>query len=199
VNNAYEELLSRPADSMGLGYYSGQLDKGVGRDQIIQQIMGGDEYHTDVVQQLYQTYLHRAADPDGLSNYVGFLDHGGTIEQLRAILLGSSEYYFGHGASNDNFLAALYQNVLGRPIDASGQSAYNQMLASGVSRGDIALALLQSTEGSQYRVSQDYLWLLHRAADSAGLTAYGSQLASTGQEEAIVVTLLSSDEFYGRP
>ena len=194
----YEELLSRPADALGLGYYSGQLDKGAGRDQIVEQIMGGEEYHTDVVQQLYHTYLHRAADPNGLSNYVGFLDHGGTIEQVRAILLGSAEYYFGHGASNDGFLAALYQDVLGRPIDPSGQAAYSQMLANGMSRGDVAAALLQSTEGSQYRVNQDYIWLLNRNADSAALTAYGSQLASSGQEEAIVVTLLSSDEFYGR-
>jgi hypothetical protein len=198
VNNLYEELLSRPADTMGLGYYSGQLDKGVGRDQIVAQIMGGDEYHADVVQQLYQMYLHRDADPNGLTNYVGFLDHGGTVEQLRAILLGSDEYYFGHGASNGNFLAALYHDVLGRPIDASGQSIYSQMLAGGASRSDIAAALLQSAEGSQYRVNQEYLLLLRRSADAAGLSAYSSQLAASGQEEAVVVTLLSSDEFYGR-
>jgi hypothetical protein len=198
VNNVYEELLSRPADALGLGYYSGQLDHGVGRDLVVQQIMGGSEYHTDVVEQLYQTYLHRAADPTGLSNYVAFLDHGGSIEQLRAVLLSSDEYYFGHGASNDSFLAALYQDVLGRAIDASGQSAYGGMLANGTSRGDIATALLQSTEASQYRVGQDYLWLLHHGADASGLSNYGSQLAATGQEEAVITSLLSSDEFYRR-
>jgi hypothetical protein len=197
VNNVYLSLLGRPADPTGLGYYSGQLNQGVSRDQVVQQIMAGDEYHTLVVEQLYQTYLHRSADGNGLSAYVAFLNHGGSIEQLRAILLSSDEYYAARGGnSNEGFLTALYYDVLGRTIDPSGLSTYGHMLLNGLSRGDVALALLQSVEGSQYRVERDYEWLLHRGADASGMAAYAPMLAQTGQEETLITFLLSSDEFY---
>ena len=182
-----------------MAFYSGQLDRGIARDSVVRQIMGGSEYHTDVVQQLYSTYLHRAADPSGLSTYVSFLNQGGSIQQLRAILLGSDEYFLGvSGGSNEGFLAKLYQDVLGRAIDPSGLATYGQALANGASRTDVAAALLGSMESSQYRVGLDYQWLLHRTADLGGLGAYANQLVQSGQEEAIVVTLLSSDEFFHR-
>src|SRR5262249_22864357 len=155
-------------------------------------------YHTDVVEQLYQTYLHRPVDASGLAGYVAFLDHGGTVAQLRAMLLGSEEYYFGRGGgTNDGFLASLYQDALGRSIDRSGLATYGQMLASGVSRSDIALALLHSAEGSMYRVDQDYQWLFHRATDQSGLSAYSDFLAQGGRKKAVIRMLLSSDNFFG--
>src|SRR5262249_20589682 len=119
VNNLYQELLGRPADPSGMSYYSGQLDQGGSRAQVIQQIMGSNEYHTDVVQQLYQKYLHRSADSSGLATYVAFLNNGGTIADLRTTLLASDEYFLiRSGGDNIGFLANLYQDVLGRPIDA---------------------------------------------------------------------------------
>jgi hypothetical protein len=72
------------------------------------------------------------------------------------------------------------------------------MLANGASRADVARALMASLEGSQYRVEQDYEWLLHRAADANGMAAYSAQLVQQGQDEPIIVTLLGSDEFYAR-
>jgi hypothetical protein len=198
VNNSYEELLDRPADPSGMDYYAGQLDHGVSRDAVVRQIMGGDEYHTLVVEQLYQTYLHRPADASALGEYVPFLNHGGTIEQVRATLLSSSEYYFDRGGGTDaGFLAALYTDVLGRAIDPSGLDVYSHMLARGVSRGDVVTALLTSQEGSQYRVQQDYQWLLHRGVDPSGMATYSTMLAQNGQEEAVTATLLASDEFFG--
>ena len=88
--------------------------------------------------------------------------------------------------------------MLGRPIDSAGQATYGQMLANGASRSDIALTLLHSAEGSQYRVERDYRWLLHRAADPNGLEAYSQLLAHGGSEETVGRILLSSDEFYGQ-
>src|SRR5262249_44011586 len=102
------------------------------------------------------------------------------------------------GGTNAGFLAVLYQDALGRALDPSGLAAYSQMLGGGESRTEVALSILNSIEGSQYRVSQDYEWLLHRAADPNGLGTYTNQLAQTGREEAIVVTLLSSDECFAR-
>src|SRR5262249_48919148 len=132
VNNLYMTLLHRAADPDGLAYYSQRLDNGTLRTQIVSEIMGSEEYRTNVVQQLYQSYLHRAADPSGLSTYVAFLGNGGTVTQLRAVLLSSDEYHVGRGGGNDGgYLAALYLDVLGRPIDPSGLETYSKMLAAG--------------------------------------------------------------------
>ena len=89
-------------------------------------------------------------------------------------------------------------DALGRAVDPSGLAAYGQMLNGGTSRIEVAMQILTSVEGSQYRVGMDYQWLLQRSADPNGLGTYGNQLAQGGQEEAIVVTLLGSDEFFAR-
>src|SRR5262249_47106235 len=142
VSNLYTTLLHRAADPEGLAYYTQRLNNGALRARIVAEFVGGQEYHIDIVQQLYQTYLHRAADRSGLNTYVAFIDGGGTVTQLRAILLSSDEYYMGRaGGNNSAYLAALYQDVLGRPIDPNGLETYSKMLASG-SRTQVAWSLL---------------------------------------------------------
>src|SRR5207244_3287370 len=198
VNNLYLALLHRQADANGLAYYSGRLDKGDPRAQIVAEVLGSEEYHTDVVQQLYRTYLHRAADDSGLKTYVPYLDSGGTVAQLRAILLSSDEYYTGRGHGTDaGYLAALYQDVLGRPVDASGLATYLHMLGGG-SRVRVAWALLTGSENSQARVERMFQWLLRRSADTDGLNAYSAVLMHGGSEASIIAILAGSGEFYNQ-
>jgi hypothetical protein len=44
VNELYEQLLDRPADSAGLAYFGNQLAHGVNDESIIAQIIASDEY-----------------------------------------------------------------------------------------------------------------------------------------------------------
>jgi hypothetical protein len=200
VNNLYLTLLHRPADANGLAYYTNRLNSGGARLQIVKEIMGSEEYHTDLVQQLYQTYLHRDADPAGLSNYVGFLRNGGTVEQLREILLTSDEYFVGRGGNTDTgFLEAVYEDVLGRPIDASGLATYPRMLTSNATRGEVVHSILTSVEGSQDRVQQLYQWLLQRPANSDSLSTYSDMLMHGGSEANIIAALAASDESFAAP
>jgi hypothetical protein len=162
--------------------------------------MGGEEYHTDVVQELYQTYFRRAADPSGLQTYVAFLDNGGTEQRLRAILLSSPEYYNGAGHGTDRgYLAALSEDVLGHPLDDATRARFPQGLGSESARATVAAEILTSAEAVNRRVSQLYHLILERSADPNGLQVYGSQLSQGGAEENVIAGLAGSDEFFAQP
>jgi uncharacterized protein (TIGR03118 family) len=139
VAQAYLDLLGRPADSAGLENWVNSLSQGASRAQIVAGIESSAEYRTSVVQQLYSSLLHRPADSSGLTTFTNFLANGGTVEQAKAILAGSAEYLQSRGSgTNDGFLDALYQDAFNRAVDSSGRSTFDQALASGVSRAQIA-------------------------------------------------------------
>jgi hypothetical protein len=193
-------LLKRQADPQGLAYYTDQLNNGADHEQIAREIMGGEEYHTDVVQELYQLYLRRAADPSGLTTYVAFLDNGGSEQQLRVILLSSPEYYNGAGHGTDRgYLAALSEDILGRPLDDATRAQHPQGLATQSARAIVAGQFLTSTESVNRRVSQLYQMILERPADPNGLQVYGGQLSQGGAEDNVIAALASSDEFFAEP
>ena len=136
VTQTYRDLLHRAADPGGLAYFTSFLDNGAAtRVQVALAMQSGTEFRTNEVQGLYGTFLKRQADASGLATYTGLLATTSTVEQVTAILAGSDEYFRTQGGgTNDGFLGALYQDVLQRPIDASGQAGYNQVLNAGTSR-----------------------------------------------------------------
>jgi hypothetical protein len=99
-----------------------------------------------MVQRLYESYLGRPADPVGLSAFTAELGSGGTDEAVAAALVGSPEFFQDSGGSNSGFLSALYEDVLNRPIAATGQSAWGTALKQGVTRAQVASANFASTE-----------------------------------------------------
>src|SRR5207248_4914976 len=118
VAQVYLDVLQRPVGPTGVAFWSGRLAQGVARSQLVLEVEASGEYRALVVQALYAKFLRRAADPSGLSTFVNLLGSGGTVEQLEAALSGSAEYFQNRGGgTNDGFLAALYQDALGRPLD----------------------------------------------------------------------------------
>jgi uncharacterized delta-60 repeat protein len=218
IMQAYLDLLGRAVDPAGLASWTAFLNAGGTTQQVAMAIENSQEYRQLVVQQLYSQYLHRAADPSGLANYTAFLAAGGTNEQIAAALLGSAEYFQTRGGgTNSGFLSALYQDVLGRPIDASGQATFTQFLASGGTPTQAAAVLLGSTEYDQNLVQGFYQHFLHRPADAAGLNAFVSKLqaAPTFQQpivvsdptsiinnaltdEAVIAIFVGSQEYFAR-
>ena len=89
-----------------------------------------------------------------------------TLEQVAAALAGSSEFFVVQGGgTNDGFLHAFYQDALGRPIDAGGLAWWNAQLAAGMSRTQLAAAILASDEYRQNLIESAYQHLLGRSAD----------------------------------
>src|SRR5262249_24609424 len=157
VENIYPELLRRPVDPTGLQTWTTELDQGVSRTQIVQQIQHSNEYHTDVIQGLYDKLLNRAVDPSGLQTWSAFLAKGGTTEQLQAIIMGSGEYYMRRGGSTTGgWLQAVYGDALNRALDAAGAQSWSRQLGQGFARARIAEQIIDSAEGDQVIVQLFY-------------------------------------------
>jgi uncharacterized delta-60 repeat protein len=198
VSQLYLDLLQRPADSGGLAFWSGLIDSGQATNvQVVQMIEGSQEYRQDVIEQFYGEYLRRPVDAGGLTAWEDFLAGGGTIDQMRALVLGSREYFQLAGSTNDAFVANVYRDALGRPVDNGGQQSWNQALNNGADRGAVAGAIMRSPEGNADEVQYLYHWLLHRAADPAGLQSFTSELQQGTPVEQLVAIIMGSLEYAG--
>jgi hypothetical protein len=162
-------------------------------------IQSSREYHTRQVQDVYQSLLGRPADPTGLDVHVRFLERGGSVDVVNACVLVSEEYFQRHGGgSNTGWLRALYQEVLGREIDASGAATFGALLARGATRELVATSLLASAESRQRLVQDLYQQLLRRPGDAGGLSNSVSFLQRGGREEQVIAGMLSSEEYFRR-
>ncbi len=188
VAQAYLDQLGRPVDAAGLTYWSGQLDQGASPFQVVRGIQGGPEYRMHEVTLIYQSVFGHAPDPAGLNAFVTFLQSGGRIEQVENLLYGSTEFFLKSGGTNDTFLTALYVSSLKRsttdsqghpidPVDPNGRgirSDWDQVLASGVSRVEVASLIDDGPEGLPLRINALYNRILHHNADPSALTVFQS-------------------------
>lgn len=95
----------------------------------------------------------------------------------------------------EEVVANLYQDILGRDVDASGLGSFSAQLAAGVPTQQIITALLDSPEYQQKVISDLYLDILGRPVDASGL-ASNLAIYATGGKDAVLVNLLSSPEFF---
>jgi hypothetical protein len=115
-------------------------------------------------------------------------------------LAGSQEYFDQRGGgTNDGFLSALYQDILGRAIDPSGKAAFEQALANGITRAQVAAQLFASAEYEQNLVNGYYATYLHRTADPGGLAFFSGQLANGTRDEDVLAQMLGSQEYFSLP
>jgi hypothetical protein len=196
VESLYEMLLGRSGLTDDGWVYA--LDHGASPASVVAGIESSPEYLSDRVEGLYQFWLHRAADSTGLNNFVTFLQQGGTFEQVRAALVGSAEYLTLHGGTVAGFLAALYQDALGRQADPAGLNGFAQMLGAGTSRTQVATLFFSSTEYRINLVRSDYDFALERPADADGLIGWLGFLQSGGTDQALLSNLLGSPEAFAK-
>jgi hypothetical protein len=215
VAQIYLDLLHRPVDPSGAAAFSNALAQGGTRNQVIMAIVSSPEYYRDLVtgppplppppllpdQNFYGLLLARTADPTGLSLGVQYLSGGGTDEELEAAIAGSSEYIANAAPAppshptNEDFLTALYRDLLGRAIDPSGEMAYSTFLANGGTRAQVAAAILGSDEYRVDLVQSYYQRFLNRAADPAGLKTFVGALQSGVTDEQVIAAIVGSQEY----
>ena len=193
----YQEFLHRDADPQGLSYHVNLLDSGASRESIALVFEGSREYSTSFVTGLYQSLLHRTASQSEIDFWVGRLIGGATWDQVESAFLGSAEYFAKHGSANAAFLIAVYEDVLGRSLDSTGQSFWEAKLASGMSRESVTAMILDSLETNQLLVEGWYQDYLHRPADeSAGLPFWSGMLQKGTPNETVLAEILGSLEYY---
>jgi Domain of unknown function (DUF4214) len=196
VAQMYQDLLQRPADDGGLANWTAALDHAASPTQVALSLAQSTEGQALQVESLYRQFLHRGADSAGLAGFTQALAAGQTLEQIAAALVASPEYYQSRGGSmGSGFLNALYQDALGRAVDASGAAAYGQALAGGTTRAQVAQAIFASAELQQDVVQHDYQYFLRRAADPAGLANWTQALQHGMRDEQIAAVIVGSREY----
>jgi cyclophilin family peptidyl-prolyl cis-trans isomerase len=206
VTQLYHDLLRRAPDAGGLNAFTGVLDSGrFTMAQVVNAIQTSVEHRQLQVQDLYQQLLQRPADAGGLTLYTHFLQAGRSLQELRAIFVSSPEYSLRRAGSSDaGFLAALYQDALGRGIDAGTAAADMAALAHVRPRRRAALRqrLTKQVFGSleeQIRLTEGfYQKLLQRVADPRGLKAFTTALGAGMSEDLAQASMLLSPEYMGR-
>ncbi|MGH7137757.1 MAG: DUF4214 domain-containing protein, partial [Pirellulales bacterium] len=196
VSNVYSDLLHRPVDPSGLAFWAGQLDGGHSRVQFALDVEATPEFRADEVTSLYEHYLHRAAEPAALEGDSQLLAQGMADEQLAATIVGSDEYFAMHGGTNQGFLNALFQDALNRPIDVSAKAAFEQALAAGATRAQVAAIVFSSHEFHADLVQTVYLDLLDRAAERSGGAYWANQLDNGITDVRLSAAIAASAEYF---
>jgi hypothetical protein len=198
VDSVYMNLLNRSADPAGLANWVLMLQEGVTRTQVVQAIWQSAEHRGLEVDQDYMTLLHRPADPTGRATWVGAFLRGATEQQVMAGLLLSPEYQATH-ASNQAFVTGLFADVLGRPADAPGLSAWLQALQTGTGRAAVAYGFLNSTELEGDDIARYYTSFLGRTASAAEVQAWLTLLQNAPvSPESVGEAILGSAEYFAK-
>jgi sugar lactone lactonase YvrE len=198
VQALYRDLLDREAETQGLVAWTGMLQGGGTRLQVVQGIWNSPEHRGLEVDQFYATYLHRAGDASGRALWVSALLGGVSEQQVVMGFLTSSEYQQAHASPTD-YLFGLYADVLGRAPDPDGLASWQAAAQVGLSRETLAEDFLQSPEKHLQFVDGYYTGFLGRAGEPTGVAAWmtalqGRQLSPDQAAQAF----LASDEFYDR-
>ncbi|MBB3225080.1 DUF4214 domain-containing protein [Pseudoduganella umbonata] len=95
------------------------------------------------VANLYQALFDRTADAGGVDYWFAQLEAGWTLGQV-ATALAASEEYTGGELTNAEFIADLYEDVLGREGEDAGVTYWTTVLEAGGSRAYVAANFAQA-------------------------------------------------------
>jgi hypothetical protein len=206
VEALYRAILDRDAEPAGLAFWTGLLNSGVPRLQVVQAIRQSAEHFTQEVTALYFTLLNRPPDPTGLQNWVQALENGSLTEEQEAFdFLNSGEYL---SKGDKYFVDHMYLSLLGRSFDAAGEAHWLDALGddpsgkpthpAGATHAQVITDFLYSTESLTRLVEGYYQIFLHRLADPFGLNSWLGALQQGGSFLTIGQQFLSSGEFYNQ-
>jgi hypothetical protein len=198
VTGLYTNFLHRvPAISEVQGWVAAMDTGAASPQQVALSFTTGDEYRSNLIRADYQEFFKRTPAPQEVAGWLGGLQGGLSEEGLQAAFLASDEYFIKHGNDATPWLKAVYQDVLGRPIDPTGQSSFTHALQNGIPREAIAFAIVDSMEAHTLMVESAYHALLKRGADAGGLTSWVAALNAGMPPSELLADLASSEEFIG--
>jgi hypothetical protein len=171
VQAAFTVVLNRTPAQADVAYW---IQAGQTRTSVVQSLINSPEFRRAAITALFQHFLARAPGQADFANPL-------TFAQIAAEIAGSAEYYQKAGGTNDAFLAHLYTDALGRPIDAQGAAYWNAQFGAGLSISGVAGALVQSPEGSSYETVLLYQNAMHRSGTPSGPTLTSAALAAAEQ------------------
>ena len=167
VDSLYQGFLGRAPDAPGGAFWTGLLDSGTSRADVVIGIAQSADAKTVLASktsqvwapnaagtlavELYQTGLDRTVDQAGLAFVQSAVSQGGTALQIAQDFVAAQEFQALHGMQSDTaFVASLYQDGLGRAPDQAGSSFYSGVLSSSGSRADVLADIATSSEARMH-------------------------------------------------
>jgi hypothetical protein len=195
VTGLYTTLLHRtPSQAEAAGWIA-EINSGTAPRVVTEAFTTSPEYLTNLVVTDYKTILGRTPSPQEAAGWVTALQHGLTDLQLVSSFLASPEFFQKAGGTNSAWLNSVYQIVLNRPVDPSGQATWLQALANGASLQAVAFSIETSPESLARIVTALYEGVLGRPPDPQGFATYTAALANGLTPTALEATLASSAEY----
>jgi len=98
--------------------------------------------------------------------------------------------------ADEQWLNAVYEDVLGRPIDSQALQNFETEISDGFSLGQIAYQIVTSPESCQDLVTSWYVQYLGRTPDSGELTTLAGALSGGTTVEQVEADILGSPEYF---
>ena len=206
IEAIFRAVLNRNADPGGLSFWAGNLNSGsMTRLQVVQGIRNSPEHFAQEIDVFYQTILLRNADPAGQAFWVQQLESGTREEQIAFNFLNSPEYL---SKGDKFFVDAMYQSLLGRAFDPTGEAGWLNSLGDDTSgspthpatltHAQVINDFLFSEESLDRLVEGYYEVFLQRQADPGGLKGWVTELQHGLPFLTIGEEFTSSDEFFNK-
>lgn len=117
------------------------------------------------VYRLYQAALARTPDLGGLSYWIGMIEnHGASMRDIGYAMLMSNEFAqkYGSPSQAENFINALYRNILDRDPDAPGFSYWMETINNGADILDVLWVFSESQENinKTMPMMENGIWLI---------------------------------------
>ncbi len=196
VDSLYRVFVGRPATVGEKTIWLTSFSSGASTSTAVTHLLASMEYSRYEIARDYVLILHRAPDPGGHDAWSATLAGNGRNDLVLASFAGSDEYYRSRSKSDDaTFVTNLYQDFLGRNVDATGFAHWTAILTDGsMSRTTVARAILDSGEYRTKLVDETYRRVLGRAADPAGVDHWGRVFQSTRRVSDVQSGLAKSSE-----
>ncbi len=193
VRNLYQDILQREAETAGLTNWLNQIVAGTPNSQIVSDLWNTFEHRALQVDGYYQRFFNRAPDAGGRDFWINRMLGGMDESDVMAEFMATVEYQL-NNASNEAFLAAVYQDLFNRAPDANGQEFWLGELSSGrMTREMVADALVNTRERYLGLVFDYYDEFYSRLPDGGGIEFWVDQLTrdvldDRGVAEALLIT-----------
>jgi hypothetical protein len=195
VTGLYTGILHRNPAPAEVAAWVDALNAGASPEEVALAFTGSVEYATNVIQANYNLFLGRQPAPAETAAWLREIQSGADEKEVEAAFVASDEFFSRHGGSASSWLTGVYHEVLGRTPDSAGLTAWTQALHAGLTRSDVALAIVDSPEADSRLVAAAYLDILRRNPDPSGLAVWVGELQQGLTPSELAAIFASSDEF----
>jgi hypothetical protein len=196
VQAMYADVLGRTASATDVNSWGRHLMNGASPVEVASGFVDSDEYRLIRINSAYQTILGRPAEAGGDRGWLAAMKRGALgTDDIDKVFLATDEYLKNSGGTNESFVAALYQRLIGRPATAEEIPGWTAVAAR--DRQQVVNAIWNSFETARSRVSTMYQTYLGRTPEASGLDGWATKSILEGDAK-VRWAIIGSSEYWNR-